>query len=138
MIDGSKGTRGPHSGGILDPLNADARVVVTAFVCPNRIAWLRILFEHLSIKRRLRASDIGGLALTTLVVSWRSKRILNISIWESKDAIYNMNGWPEHIKAAHLPPRLRVRTWCIVYETEGNWRDVLFPPEAFGKDRGSM
>ena len=86
---------------------------------------LLVLALHLRTKSDVRRRATGFLG-AKLLVDWRRRTVLNISLWQDLDSIYSMGDVPRHVAAAHLPHRLGVATTCGIFCFVGDWRRVMF------------
>jgi hypothetical protein len=100
-------------------------VVVTRFDCSSyrRLAVARVL--HSVLGHRIRA-EVNGLLFSVTFTKIREKRIISISAFGDIGDVYQMGCSKTHIKAAHLAPRLGLRTSAGVFPYAGDWRHILF------------
>lgn len=101
------------------------QVVVTRFECGSVSRLLAIRLLHASLKRDVRRTAPGFIAVRT-VIDWRRRTMLSISLWENLDSIYAMGNVPRHVSAARVPSALGVATTCGIYYLAGDWRRVMF------------
>lgn len=101
------------------------QVVVTRFECPSLRALVIIRLRHGALKRHVRRTADGFIAVRA-VVDWRRRTMLSISLWQSLDSIYAMGNVRQHVAAARLPGLLGVATTCGIYYLVGDWRQVMF------------
>lgn len=99
--------------------------MVTRFECASVFRLLLVLALHLRTKSDVRRRATGFLG-AKLLVDWRRRTVLNISLWQDLDSIYSMGDVPRHVAAAHLPHRLGVATTCGIFCFVGDWRRVMF------------
>ncbi len=105
--------------------------MVTRFECGTFAKVLVMLLLHLRIKR-----DVGrlgeGLIGSRVVIDWRRRVVLSISLWPDIDSVYSMGNVPRHVRAARVPGKLGIETTCGVFCFAGDWRRVMFqsPVEA--------
>jgi hypothetical protein len=105
------------------------RVVVTRFECPNLATLLYLLALHVRIKRDVvRAAP--GLVAARVVVQWRTRTMLSISLWQDLDSVYDMGSVPRHVAGARIPRKLGVATTSGVFTYTGDWRRVMFDAPA--------
>lgn len=104
---------------------ADRAIVVTAFECPSlpSLLWLRI--RGVAVERQVVHLD--GLVESFIKVSLRRRRMVNISVWRSTQAIYAMGQVSSHVALARrVLMGGRIKTSSLIYDCAGDWRDVLF------------
>lgn len=99
--------------------------MVTRFECPNLWALVLILVMHVRLKRDVRRHAIGFLG-TARLVDWRSRTLLNVSLWEDMEGVHSMGRVRRHVNATRLPSHLGVATDGGVYSYTGDWRRVIF------------
>ncbi|MEN3609905.1 hypothetical protein AAH979_10180 [Plantactinospora sp. ZYX-F-223] len=101
------------------------QVVVTRFECGSLARLLVLLVLHHRVKRDV--ARLGeGLIGSRVVVDWRRRVALSVSLWPDIGSVYSMGGVPRHVAAARLPGRLGIRTTCGVFCFAGDWRRVMF------------
>jgi hypothetical protein len=101
------------------------QVMVTRFECGSVAKLLYMVLLHLRIKRDVhRMGD--GLIGSRVIIDWRRRVMLSVSLWPDIDSVYSMGSVPRHIAAARIPARLGVRTTCGVFCFAGDWRRVMF------------
>jgi hypothetical protein len=100
-------------------------VVVTRFECPNLPVLLGLVLLHWRIKRAVHRHG-KGLIGSRVVILWRRRTMLSVSLWPDLDSVYSMGGVPRHVEAARLPRRMGIRTTCGIYCFAGDWRRVMF------------
>ncbi len=105
------------------------RVVVTRFECNTYAQLVVMLVLHQRVKRAVRR-DASGLLAATLVVDWRRKVMLSISLWQDQRSIYTMGEVYRHIVATRLPSRWGIRTASGIFAFAGDWRAVMFDSHA--------
>jgi hypothetical protein len=110
----------------LDP--SGGQVVVTRFECPHLPALLMLLVLHHRVKRAVRRQAHGFLGVRMLI-DWRRRSLLSISLWKDLDSVYSMGEVPRHVLATRVPDRLGVVTASGVYCFVGDWRRVMFGSE---------
>ena len=101
------------------------QVMVTRFECGTVAKLLYMILLHLRIKRDVRRAG-NGLIGSRVVVDWRRRVMLSISLWPDIDSVYSMGSVPRHVTAARIPGRLGIRTTCGVFCFAGDWRRVMF------------
>lgn len=104
---------------------AGGQVVVTRFECGSVSRLLIIRLLHASLKRDVRRTAPGFIAVRT-VIDWRRRTMLSISLWENLDSIYAMGNVARHVSAARVPSAMGVATSCGIYSLTGDWRRVMF------------
>lgn len=109
----------------VDPHSEGGQVVVTRFECGSVPKLLAVRLLHASLKRDVRRTAPGFIAVRT-VIDWRRRTMLSISLWESLDSIYAMGNVPRHVSAARVPSAMGVATTCGIYDLAGDWRRVMF------------
>ena len=98
---------------------------MTRFECAGLLRLLLVVALHLRTKRdvaRLASGFLGA----RLLIYWRRRTVLNISLWQDVDSIRSMGEVPRHVAAAHLPHRIGVATTGGVFCFAGDWRRVMF------------
>jgi hypothetical protein len=101
------------------------QVVVTRFECGSVPKLLVIRLLHASLKRAVRRTAPGFIAIRA-IIDWRRRTMLSISLWEDLESIYAMGNVPRHVSAARVPSALGVATTCGIYYLVGDWRRVMF------------
>jgi hypothetical protein len=107
----------------MDP--AGGQVVVTRFECTALVGMLMILALHRRVKRDVRRNAPGFLGIR-LLVDWRRRTILSISLWKDLSSVYAMGNVRRHVEASRLPAVLGATTTCGVFCFVGDWRRVMF------------
>ncbi|MET8309032.1 hypothetical protein [Micromonospora sp. NPDC005173] len=110
---------------VLEPDPAKGQVVVTRFNCGSLPKVLLILVLHLRLKRHVRRAAKGYLGIKVLV-DWRQRVVLSISLWQDLDSVYSMGGIPRHVGASRAPGRFGITTTCGVFCYAGEWTRVMF------------
>lgn len=64
-------------------------IVVTRFECPGLWALLVLLVLHKRLARDVRRHATGFLG-TSLMVGWRTRTLLNVSLWQDMDGVHSM------------------------------------------------
>lgn len=100
-------------------------MIVTRFECPNRWVLVYLLALHVRVKRDVRR-HVPGLIASRVVVLWRQRTMLSISLWPDLDSVYGMGSVPRHITGSRIPAQLGVTTSSGVFAFAGDWRRVLF------------
>jgi hypothetical protein len=103
----------------------DGVIVVTRFECPGLWALLVLLILHRRMARNVRRDATGFLG-TSLMVGWRTRTLLNVSLWQDMDGVHSMGRVRRHVDATRVPSRLGVATSGGVYAFAGDWRQVMF------------
>lgn len=101
------------------------QVVITRFECGNLRQMLMLIALHWRLKpdvKRIAPGYVGG----RLIVNWRTRTILSLSIWASLSDIYAMGNVKRHVNASRVPRRIGVETRCGIYGYSGDWRRVMF------------
>jgi hypothetical protein len=104
---------------------AGGQVVVTRFECGTVRNVLAILVLHARLKLDVRRQARGFVGIR-LLVDWRRRTILSISLWRDLESVYSMGDVPRHVAATRLPRGLGVDTTCGVFCFIGDWRRVMF------------
>ena len=104
---------------------AGGQVVVTRFECGSLLALLVVLALHLRVKRDVRRQASGFVGIK-LLIGWRDRTILSISLWKDLDSIYSMGNVPRHVSAVRVPNGLGVQTTAGIFCYVGDWRRVMF------------
>jgi hypothetical protein len=117
-----------HRDGVLELDPAGGQVVVTRFDCTALIGMLAIIALHLRVKRDVRRNARGFLGIR-LLIDWRRRTILSISLWRDLASVYAMGNVRRHVEAARLPGVLGATTTCGVFCFAGDWRRVMFGSE---------
>jgi hypothetical protein len=99
--------------------------VVTRFECPNLAVLLYLLALHVRIKRDV-VRHAPGLVASRVVVQWRTRTMLSLSLWQNLDSVYDMGSVPRHVAGSRVPGRLGVATSSGVFGFTGDWRRVMF------------
>lgn len=99
--------------------------MITRFECPSIRSLLVVLALHKRVKRDVRRVADGYLGGAT-VVSWKTRTVLSISLWQRFDSIYAMGNARAHVLASRVPRRLGVSTSCGIYAYTGEWRRLMF------------
>jgi hypothetical protein len=107
-------------------------VVVTGFECPGIWPLLIVLVMHHRMRRKVRRQAEGFIDVT-MVVGWRRRSLLSISLWEDVQSLYSMGRVSRHIEATRVPRRLGVVTSGAVYTSAGDWRTVMFGTPGQGR-----
>ncbi|WP_405100607.1 hypothetical protein [Micromonospora sp. NBC_01412] len=110
---------------LLEPDPAKGQVVVTRFTCHTLPKVLLILLMHLRLKRHVRRQATGYLGIKVLV-DWRHRVVLSISLWRDLDSVYSMGGVSRHVGASRAPGRFGITTTCGVFCYAGGWTRVMF------------
>lgn len=84
-----------------------------------------VLLLHLRVKPQLEKFAHGFLG-SGVLVDWRNKVVLSVSLWRSAEDIYTMGEVSHYILATRVPGRIGVMTTSGVYSYVGDWRRVLF------------
>jgi hypothetical protein len=100
-------------------------VVVTRFECRSTAALLTLVALHYRVKRAVRREARGFLGVRMLI-DWRRRSMLSISVWRDLDSVYSMGEVRTHILATRVPDRLGVATASGVFCFVGDWRRVMF------------
>jgi hypothetical protein len=99
--------------------------MVTRFECDTIINLVAMLLLHLRVKRHVhRLGD--GLIGSRVIVDWRRRVMLSVSLWPNIESVYSMGNVPRHVEAARVPGHLGIRTTCGVFCFAGDWRRVMF------------
>jgi len=106
-------------------MNGQSAVVVTRFECPSFFTMLVMVIMHVRMKRMV-AKQATGFIDARMILLWRRRTLLNISLWDDLSSIRSMGNVPRHVKAARVPARLGAVTVSGVYTYAGDWRNVLF------------
>ncbi|MBE1492786.1 hypothetical protein [Plantactinospora soyae] len=61
-----------------------------------------------------------------VVVHWRQRTMLSITLWPDLESVYDMGSVPRHVSGSRLPGRLGVATSSGVFTFTGDWRRVMF------------
>jgi hypothetical protein len=107
------------------------QVVVTRFECPHLLSVILLLFLHRRVKRGVRRHARGYVGVK-LLVDWRRKVVLSVSVWKDIESVYSMGRVDRHITATRIPARIGVRTASGIYCYVGDWRRVMFRSEVYG------
>jgi hypothetical protein len=110
---------------LLETDPAGGQVVVTRFECGSLLNLLAVLALHARVKRDVRRQASGFVGIK-LLVDWRRRTILSISLWKDLESVYSMGNVPRHVSAARVPGGLGVQTTCGVFCFVGDWREVMF------------
>ncbi|MFC0503430.1 hypothetical protein [Micromonospora costi] len=110
---------------VIEPDPAKGQVVVTRFNCGNLPRMLLVLIMHVRMKRHVRRQAVGYLGIKVLV-DWRQRVVLSISLWRDLDSVYSMGRVTRHVGAARAPGRLGITTTCGVFCYAGEWTRVMF------------
>jgi hypothetical protein len=111
-----------------DSQKGNGAIVVTRFECPNAWTLLILLIMHRRMKRDIRRAAPGFVG-AKVVVTWSTRTMLNISLWDDTGSIHAMGRVPRHVDATRVPSKLGVRTAGAVYDFAGDWRTVMFDIE---------
>jgi hypothetical protein len=109
------------------------QVVITRFECPGVVTLLYLLALHVRIKHAVRR-QVPGLIATRVVVQWRERTMLSISLWPDLSTIYAMGSVQRHVIGSRVPGRLGVRTSSGVFGFTGDWRRIMFGSPAAAVD----
>jgi hypothetical protein len=112
----------------IDP--AGGQVVVTRFECPNLFSLVVLALLHRRVRRDVRRRATGFIGVKMLV-DWRRRLLLSVSIWEDLESVYSMGRVAHHVTATRLPGRLGVRTASGIFCYVGDWRRVMFRSSVF-------
>lgn len=101
-------------------------VAVTEFTCADLATfvslWLRFRWHSSAITRAA-----AGLVGTWTAVDWRARRIVNISLWTTKESLYSLGRSRPHIQNARWAlKRGGIQTASLLFGALGDWRDVLW------------
>lgn len=110
---------------MLTPDPTSGQVIVTRFECPNLRVLAYLLVLHARIKRDVQRLA-PGLIASRVVVHWRQRTMLSISLWSELDSVYEMGSVPRHIHGSRIPGKLGVATSSGVFTFVGDWRRVMF------------
>lgn len=110
---------------IIEPDPDQGQVVVTRFECPNLLAVLVVRLLHRRVKRAVRRHASGFLGIR-LIVDWRSRTVLSISLWQDLASVYTMGEVSRHVEATRVPGSLGITTACGVFCYAGDWKRVMF------------
>ncbi len=116
-------TSGPAA--VSTVLGTTSVVVMTEFVCESLTAcvalWLRFVW---STKIILAAAS--GLTFSSTTTSWRDRRIVSISCWESAVSVYSLGYSRRHVEVVRWALRRGgIQTRSVLFESAGDWRDVM-------------
>jgi len=100
-------------------------VVMTRFECTTVRRLLTVIAMHWRVKRDVRRHARGFVAVRMLV-QFRQRVVISLSIWQDLDSVYSMGDIPRHVTAARLPASLKIRTAAGVFCYAGDWRRVMF------------
>lgn len=127
---------------LLELVPGGGEVVITRFECRTWRSLLTVLLLHLRVKPQVK-KVAPGFRGSSVLVNWRDKTVLSVSLWESAKSIYSMGQVSRHILATRVPGHTGVATTSGVYSYVGDWRRVLFrsrlespPPLSPIKDLG--
>jgi hypothetical protein len=101
------------------------QVVVTRFECRSRFSVLAIRLLHIRLKHDVRRQATGFVGVKVLV-DWRRRMLLSISLWEDINSLYSMGQVPRHVRVVRVPASLGAQTTCGVFCFVGDWRRVMF------------
>jgi hypothetical protein len=107
------------------PVPAGGQVIVTRFECPSLRVLVYLLALHVRVKRDVRR-HAPGLIASRVVVRWRQRTMLSISLWPDLDSVYDMGSVPRHVMGSRIPGQLGVVTSSGVFTFAGDWRRVMF------------
>jgi hypothetical protein len=110
---------------LLETDPAGGQVVVTRFECGSLPKLAAILLLHVRVKLDVRRQASGFLGIK-LLIDWRHRTILSISLWKDLDSVYSMGNVPRHVAAVRVPGGMGVQTTCGVFCFVGDWRRVMF------------
>lgn len=110
---------------LMDPDPKGGQVVITRFECKNVISIVRLLVLHKRIKRQVRRAA-NGFVGAAMLISWRRRTVLSVSVWERLEDIYSMGNVSRHIQAAKNKPKLGIATTAGIFSYVGDWRYVMF------------
>jgi hypothetical protein len=80
---------------------------------------------HVRLKLDVRRQARGFVGVKMLI-DWRRRTLLSISLWKDLDSVYSMGSVPRHVAAARIPMGLGIETTCGVFCFVGDWRRVMF------------
>lgn len=103
----------------------DGVIVVTRFECPSLWALLLVLVLHKRLARDVRRDATGFLG-SSLMVAWRARTLLNVSLWEDMEGVHSMGRVRRHVDATRMPSRLGVATSGGIFAYAGDWKRVMF------------
>jgi hypothetical protein len=98
---------------------------VTRFECGSLRKLLYLMVLHHRVKRDVRRQAKGFVA-GRMIVDWRDRVLLSVTIWQDLRSLYSMGGVPRHVIAARVPRQLGVATVSGVFCFVGDWKRVLF------------
>lgn len=110
---------------LLEPDVAGGQVVVTRFECGTLLKLASIMLFHVRLKLDVRRQARGFVGVKMLI-DWRRRTLLSISLWKDLDSVYSMGSVPRHVAAARIPMGLGIETTCGVFCFVGDWRRVMF------------
>jgi hypothetical protein len=113
---------------VVEPDLDKGQVVVTRFVCPSIWAVLVVRLLHVRVKRAVRRHASGFLGIR-LLVDWRRRTVLSVSLWQDLASVYTMGEVYRHVEATRLPAALGITTSCGVFCYVGDWKRVMFGAE---------
>ncbi|MEU8124206.1 hypothetical protein AB0C21_36305 [Spirillospora sp. NPDC049024] len=110
---------------------AEGVIVVTRFECPGLWKLLVLVFLHRRMAREVRRHATGFLG-SSLLVGWRTRTLLNVSLWRDMDGVHSMGRVRRHVDATRVPSRLGVATSGGIYSFTGDWKQVMFGIDSEG------
>ena len=110
---------------VIEPDLDKEQVVVTRFECPSFWAVLAVRLMHIQVKRAVRRQASGFVGIR-LIIDWRRRTVLSISLWQDLASVYTMGQVARHIQATRIPPALDITTTCGVFCYAGEWMRVMF------------
>jgi hypothetical protein len=110
---------------VIEPDPGKGQVVVTRFECPSVWAVLAVRLMHIRVKRAVRR-HATGFAGITLIIDWRRRTVLSISLWQDLESVYTMGQVTQHIHATRIPSKLGITTSCGIFCYAGEWMRVMF------------
>jgi hypothetical protein len=106
-------------------------IVVTRFECPGLWKLLVLVLLHKRMAREVRRHATGFLG-SSLMVGWRTRTLLNVSLWRDMDGVHSMGRVRRHVDATRVPSRLGVATSGGIYSFTGDWKRVMFGIDGAG------
>lgn len=117
-------------------LSATAAVVLTEFRCASLAGcialWLRFRWNMGRI-----AAGTSGLTANWTIVSFRGRRLVHVSCWQSFHASYSLGESRCHVRNVRWAmSRADIRTRSVLFEQAGDYRDSLLR-DRYGRARNA-
>jgi hypothetical protein len=116
--------------GELAVLPVTSLVVTTEFACGSRMSTFLVWLRYRLYTRHIM-SAVTGLNATWTTVSWRRRRVLNVSLWESSRSVYSLGTSRRHVETVRWAvKRADITTRSDAYTRVGEYRQLMLRERA--------